>query len=113
MIEVLNQVAQFNRRRFLTSDVPLRQRTANVILKILRCEHEDAELNNQTSDLIGDNAQSGNTVFNRKEQSMIERVLSMGLRSVSSIMISHPATISSPSSFSLPKMRWQRCWRNV
>lgn len=88
LIEVLNQVAQFNRRRFLTSDVPLRQRTADVILKILRGEHEDAELNNQTSDLIGDNAQSGNAVFNRQERRMIERVLGMGQRSVSSIMTS-------------------------
>ncbi len=88
LIEVLNQVAQFNRRRFLTSDVPLRQRTADVILKILRGEHEDAELNNQTSDLIGDNAQSGNAVFSRQERRMIERVLGMGQRSVSSIMTS-------------------------
>ncbi|MGK2889476.1 MAG: TerC family protein [Candidatus Malihini olakiniferum] len=88
LIEVLNQVARFNRRRFLTSDVPLRQRTAEVILKILRGEHEDAELNNQASNLIGDNAQSGNAVFNRQERRMIERVLGMGQRSVSSIMTS-------------------------
>ncbi|MGK2946914.1 MAG: TerC family protein [Candidatus Malihini olakiniferum] len=88
LIESLNQFAQFNRRRFLASDVPLRQRTAEVILKILRGEHEDAELNNQTSDLISDNAQSGNAVFNRQERRMIERVLGMGQRSVSSIMTS-------------------------
>lgn len=88
VIEVLNQVSQFNRRRFLSSSVPLRQRTADVILKILRGEHEQAELGSQNSDMIADNAQSGNAVFNRQERRMIERVLGMAQRSVSSIMTS-------------------------
>ncbi|MFC3395011.1 TerC family protein [Brenneria rubrifaciens] len=88
LIELLNQVSQFNRRRFLSSSVPLRQRTAEVILRILRGDHEEAELDNQTSSLIADNTRTGNQLFNRQERRMIERVLGMAQRTVSSIMTS-------------------------
>ncbi|SLM63778.1 MULTISPECIES: TerC family protein [Dickeya] len=87
MIEMLNQMAQFNRRRFLSSSMPLRQRTAEAVLRLLRGEHEKAERDNETihraADSTGD---AGQPVFNRQEQRMIERVLGMSQRSVSSIM---------------------------
>lgn len=88
LIEMFNQVSMFNRRRFLSSSVPLRQRTAEVVLRILRGEHEEAELDNQTSSMIADNAHTGQEVFNRQERRMIERVLGMSQRTISSIMTS-------------------------
>ncbi|WP_409306256.1 TerC family protein [Pectobacterium sp. B1J-3] len=88
LIEMLNQVSQFNRRRFLSSSVPLRQRTAEVVLRILRGNHEEAELDNQTSSMIADNTHAGHEVFNQQERRMIERVLGMAQRTVSSIMTS-------------------------
>ncbi|WJV63861.1 TerC family protein [Pectobacteriaceae bacterium CE70] len=89
MIEMLNQIAQFNHKRFLSLSLPLRQRTAEAVLRMLRGEHKDAELDNQTSAMIADNTgDAGQSVFNRQEQRMIERVLGMAQRSVSSIMTS-------------------------
>ncbi|RLM28705.1 TerC family protein [Brenneria salicis] len=88
LIELLNQVSQFNRRRFLSSSVPLRQRTAEVVLRILRGNHDEAELDNQTSSMIADNAHAGQEIFNRQERRMIERVLGMAQRTISSIMTS-------------------------
>lgn len=88
LIELLNQVSQFNRRRFLSSSIPLRQRTAEVVLRILRGNHDEAELDNQTSSMIADNAHAGQEIFNRQERRMIERVLGMAQRTISSIMTS-------------------------
>ncbi|RLM26390.1 hypothetical protein BIY29_06115 [Brenneria alni] len=88
LIELLNQVSQFNRRRFLSSSIPLRQRTAEVVLRILRGNHDEAELDNQTSSMIADNAHTGQEVFNQQERRMIERVLGMAQRTISSIMTS-------------------------
>ncbi|KAA8999864.1 TerC family protein [Affinibrenneria salicis] len=88
LIEALNQLSQFNRRRFLSSSTPLRQRTAEAVLRILRGKHEDAELDTQTSSLIADSMENGEEVFNRQERRMIERVLGMAQRTISSIMTS-------------------------
>ncbi|POE10493.1 hypothetical protein BV921_08545 [Pectobacterium odoriferum] len=88
MIEMLNQVSLFNRRRFLSSTVPLRQRTAEVVLRILRGNHEEAELDNQTSSMIADNTRAGQEVFNIQERRMIKRVLGLAQRTISSIMTS-------------------------
>lgn len=88
MIEMLNQVSLFNRRRFLSSSVPLRQRTAEVVLRILRGNHEEAELDNQTSSMIADNTRAGQEVFNIQERRMIKRVLGLAQRTISSIMTS-------------------------
>jgi len=86
MIEALNQLAQFNRRRFLSSSRSLRERTADTVLRVLRGKHEEAELDNHSSNMISDN--EGNEVFNQQERHMIERVLGLAQRSVSSIMTS-------------------------
>jgi len=87
-IESLNQLAQFNRRRFLSSSVPLRKRTAEAVLRMLNGKHEDAELDTQTSSSIADSAGEGQEVFNVQERRMIERVLGMAQRTVSSVMTS-------------------------
>ncbi|MEQ4636248.1 TerC family protein [Providencia vermicola] len=84
MIEVLNQFAQFNRRKFLKGSRPLRERTAEAVLRILSGNHERAELDAHTSDLIADNQ----AVFDPQERQMIARVLGMAQRNVESIMTS-------------------------
>lgn len=87
IIEALNQLAQFNRRRFLSAKSPLRKRTAEAVLRLLRGSHEHAELDAETASLVADNAES-HAVFNKQERMMIARVLNMGQRTVSSIMTS-------------------------
>lgn len=87
LIEGLNQLAQFNRRRFLHAKSPLRKRTADAVLRLLRGHNEQAELDAQTSSLVADNIES-QAIFNKQERMMIARVLGMGQRTVSSIMTS-------------------------
>jgi len=87
MIEALNQLSQFNRRRFLSAKAPLRKRTAEAVLRLLRGSHEPAELDAETASLVASNA-APKAIFNKQERMMIARVLAMGQRSVSSIMTS-------------------------
>ncbi|WP_339057286.1 TerC family protein [Candidatus Regiella endosymbiont of Tuberolachnus salignus] len=88
IIESLNQFARFNRRRFLSTVRPLRERTAAAVLRMLSGKHEEAELDNHTANLIADNTREGQEVFNQQERRMIERVLGLAQRTVSSIMTS-------------------------
>ncbi|MCX8956468.1 TerC family protein [Erwinia psidii] len=87
IIEALNQLAQFNRRRFLIAKSPLRKRTAEAVLRLLRGGHQNAELGAENASLAADHADS-QAVFNFQERMMIARVLGMGQRTVSSIMTS-------------------------
>ncbi|MBH1928429.1 TerC family protein [Serratia rubidaea] len=87
MIEALNQLAQFNRRRFLSQVRPLRERTAEAVLRMLSGKHEDAEVDRDAAQLIADSGE-GKEIFNQQERHMIERVLGMAQRTVSSIMTS-------------------------
>jgi CBS domain containing-hemolysin-like protein len=86
VIEALNQLAHFNRRRVLSAGRPLRQRTAEAVLRLLRGAAEPAELDAKTSSLIADSDDS--MLFNRQERVMIARVLGMGQRHINSIMTS-------------------------
>lgn len=88
VIESLNQFAQFNRRRFLSTVRPLRERTAAAVLRMLSGKHEEAELDNHTANLIADNTREGQEVFNQQERRMIERVLGLAQRTVNSVMTS-------------------------
>lgn len=88
IIESLNQLAQFNRRRFLSSSVPLRQRTASAVLRLLSGKHEEAELDTHISSMVADSEADGPEVFNEQERRMIERVLGMAQRTVKSVMTS-------------------------
>ncbi|AVX37572.1 TerC family protein [Yersinia massiliensis] len=88
IIESLNQFAQFNRRRFLSTVRPLRERTAEAVLRMLSGKHEEVELDNHTANLIADGSSGGQEVFNDQERRMIERVLGLAQRTVSSIMTS-------------------------
>lgn len=87
MIESLNQLAIFNRRRFLSADQSLRQRTAEAVLRLLNGKKEEAELDAQTASLIADHSQQAE-IFEPQERLMIERVLHLNQRTVSSIMTS-------------------------
>ncbi|MEZ3414593.1 TerC family protein [Pantoea dispersa] len=86
VIEIFNQLALFNRRRFLTAGRPLRQRTAEAVLRILRGEAQRADLDADTASLLSDN--QGAALFNRQERRMIMRVLGLGQRQINSIMTS-------------------------
>ncbi|WP_345828213.1 TerC family protein [Erwinia sp. HDF1-3R] len=87
IIEALNQLAQFNRRRFLSAKSPLRKRTAEAVLRLLRGDPDRSELDSETASLAPDSAES-QAIFNKQERMMIARVLGMGQRTVSSIMTS-------------------------
>ena len=86
VIEMFNQLALFNRRRFLTAGRPLRQRTSEAVLRILRGEAQRAELDADTASLLSDSDEGA--LFNRQERRMIARVLGLGQRHISSIMTS-------------------------
>lgn len=86
MIEFFNQLAIFNRRRFLYKK-PFRERTAEAILHLLKGGDVEEELDSHTADLVSD-AGKNISVFNQQELSMVERVLGLAQRSVSSIMTS-------------------------
>lgn len=86
VIEILNQLAMFNRRRYLTAGRPLRQRTSEAVLRILRGEAQRAELDADTASLVADGEEGA--LFNRQERRMIARVLGLGQRQINSIMTS-------------------------
>lgn len=84
MIEFFNQLAIFNRRKALNKK-PLRERTAEAILHLLKGDaEEDPETHN--IDVVSENKKT--SVFNHQELNMVERVLGLAQRSVSSIMTS-------------------------
>lgn len=84
MIEFFNQLSNFNRRKTLSSR-PLRERTAEAILHLLKGTPEEDELDEHSASLVAD-AGRQDAVFNYQELSMVERVLGLAQRSVSSIM---------------------------
>ncbi|GKX59111.1 TerC family protein [Leminorella grimontii] len=89
LIEVFNQLSLANRRKYLSSSRPLRQRTAEAVLRMLSGKHEDAELDSHSANLIADSHKGeSDEIFNRQERHMIERVLGLAQRSVGSIMTS-------------------------
>jgi CBS domain containing-hemolysin-like protein len=87
LIEALNQLANFNRRRYLSANQTLRQRTTEAVMRLLSGRKEEAELDADTASLIADH-NSETTPFNPQERMMIERVLNLDRRPVSSIMTS-------------------------
>ncbi|SQB29132.1 transport protein [Citrobacter koseri] len=87
MIEALNQlgdlqpsVASYPRNH------TLRQRTTEAVMRLLSGKKEDAELDADTSAMLADHDDS--QIFNPQERQMIERVLNLNQRTVSSIMTS-------------------------
>ncbi|SUG32534.1 Putative capsular polysaccharide transport protein YegH [Salmonella enterica subsp. arizonae] len=58
MIEALNQLAIFNRRRFLSANHTLRQRTTEAVMRLISGKKEDAELDAETAAMLGDHDDS-------------------------------------------------------
>jgi CBS domain containing-hemolysin-like protein len=85
MIESFNQLAIFNRHRFLSANLTLRQRTTEAVMNPL-ARKDNSDLDSDTASLAVDRDE--NSLFNPQERRMIERVLNLNQRTVSSIMTS-------------------------
>jgi CBS domain containing-hemolysin-like protein len=85
MIEALNQLANFNRRRFLSANYSLRQRTAEAVMRMLSGNKEERELDGDALVAAQENTEE---IFDPQERMMIGRVLNLNQRTVSSIMTS-------------------------
>ena len=85
LIEVLNQWAQYNRRQFLGGKRPLRERTADAVLRLLGGRVESAELGEDIAVLAS--APNGEEIiFNPKERAMIQSVLSLADQPIPALM---------------------------
>ncbi len=69
MIEALDQLAIFNRRRFLSANQTLRQRTTEAVMRLLSGQKEDAELDAETASMLVDHGNQ--QIFNPQERRMI------------------------------------------
>ena len=85
LIEAFNQWAQFNRRRFLVGKRPLRERTAEAVLRLLGGRAEPAEVGEDVAALAGD-AGSESFVFDSTERAMIRSVLNLSERLIPALM---------------------------
>ena len=88
LIEVFNQWAQFNRRRFLAGKRPLRERTAEAVLRLLGGRAESADVGEDVAAL----ANGGNDafVFDPTERAMIRSVLNLGEQLIPALMTPRP-----------------------
>ncbi|MFZ1325060.1 MAG: TerC family protein [Candidatus Contendobacter sp.] len=85
LIEAFNQWAQFNRRRFLVGTRPLRERTAEAVLRLLGGRAESAEVGEDVAALAG--GAGGETfAFDSTERAMIRSVLNLGGQSIPALM---------------------------
>lgn len=85
LIEVFNQWALHNRRRFLGRQRPLRERTAEAVLHLLGGQVEQAEVGEEMAALASapDDQQ---LMFDPKERSMIQNVLKLAERPIPALM---------------------------
>jgi len=85
-IEIFNQVALANRRRFLVGNRPLRERTADAVLRILGAQPEAA--------LVGEEAaavtSTGAPAFDSTERGMVRSVLQLSERPIEAFMTPRP-----------------------
>jgi CBS domain containing-hemolysin-like protein len=87
LIEVFNQWAQFNRRRFLVGQRPLRERTAEAVLRLLGGRAEPAEVGEDVAALASGDEDSA-AVFNHTERAMIRSVLHLAEQPIPTVMTS-------------------------
>lgn len=87
LIEMFNQLAQFNRRRFLAGKRPLRERTAEAVLRLMGGRVEAAEVGEQVAALAAANGAEGQAaLFDQTERSMIRSVLHLAERPIPTLM---------------------------
>lgn len=85
LIEVFNQWAQFNRRRFLAGKRSLRERTASAVLRLLGGRVESAEVGEEVAALAGASGDEP-VVFASTERAMIRSVLNLSEQSIPALM---------------------------
>ena len=85
LIEVFNQWALYNRRRFLGRQRPLRERTAEAVLRLLGGQVEQAEVGDEVAALASP-AEKQSITFDPKERSMIQNVLKLAEQPIPALM---------------------------
>ncbi len=85
LIEAFNQWAQFNRRRFLAGNRPLRVRTADAVLRLLGGQVESAEIGDDPAHLAT-TVNGEPVVFDVRERAMIQRVLKLAEQPIPALM---------------------------
>jgi CBS domain containing-hemolysin-like protein len=87
LIEVFNQFARSNRTRNLIGERPLRDRTAEAVLKLLGGRSDADEVG---SDIAALTINEGEEAFEHSERHMIRSVLQLSDRTVQSLMTPRP-----------------------
>lgn len=80
MIESFNQIGQYRMKKHMAK-IPLRDRTANAVLFLLGGKSEVAELSPEAQSVVEDRS-----AFGEKERDMVSGVLTLGERTIRSIM---------------------------
>jgi CBS domain containing-hemolysin-like protein len=88
LIEVFNQLARSNRTRNLIGERPLRDRTAEAVLKLLGGRIDAAEVGDDIAAITRPGSEQG--VFEQSERSMIRSVLQLSDRPIQSLMTPRP-----------------------
>lgn len=89
LIESFNQLALFNRQRYLANTLSLRERTAEAMLKLLGGQSE-SDGGAAAGSSEAEPAEQEETPFDPREQSMIRSVLLLGERPIQSLMTPRP-----------------------
>jgi CBS domain containing-hemolysin-like protein len=85
LIEVFNQVARSRRKRHNHGSLPLRERTAHAVLRLLGGRKSGAdEVGDEIADMLEGDADQ--VVFDRRERVMISGVLQLAERPIRSVM---------------------------
>lgn len=85
LIETFNQWGQFNRRRFLVGKRPLRERTAEAVLRLLGGRIEPAEVGGDVAALAS-GVENEEFLFDSTERAMIRSVLNLAERPIPALM---------------------------
>jgi CBS domain containing-hemolysin-like protein len=88
LIESFNQLALFNRRRFLAGTRPLRERTAEAVLRLLGGRPEPAVVGAEVAAMAA--PQGELPAFTSTERGMIQAVLELGERPIQAVMTPRP-----------------------
>lgn len=88
VIEAFNQVALANRRRFLVGDRPLRDRTADAVLRLLGAQPDPALVGHEVAAMA--TPESGRPAFGSAERGMVRSVLQLSERPVAAVMTPRP-----------------------
>lgn len=89
LIEVFNQLARSNRTRNLIGEKPLRDRTAEAVLKLLGGRSDPDEVGSDIAAMTN-NAEGSELTFEHSERHMIRSVLQLSARTVQSLMTPRP-----------------------